>query len=513
MKKTSIPYILAIFAMLFATAVQAQEKADARYKLIRHEFKVNSDGTTEHTFRKEITLLRNRAITAYADKGETFIVYNPAFQNLTINECYTVRKDGSKVPTPKRAFVEQLPSECDNCGRFNGLIELAIVHTALEYDCTIVLDYTISSNCDLLQQQLQLTQECPVDRYEIIVDLPQDGTLYSHINDVVANVKKIDDHHSLHIVADALDQTLGEPYLPANRKIYPTVWFSNIETAADRVKIVQDNLPAAQLFILTEKDKIKKSGNYTASQRDQMLIERLRDYVVENIHTNDLPLSLTNYSCASPEQVWASGCGTPYEKTLTLAALLRQAGFYAYTTLGETELTSDDNRKFRMADASLSTVTVNYGKEQLTLSAVDNRQHNSPAKFCPTHRDLEWTATGDRAVETYTLPLSDNPTGINPAYLTSKRTAPVQTCTCDDEYSYTIHLNDKATLVNPTETAYNIDGLGSISISVSQVGDDIEVTKHLKLDTDIVDTDHYQDFRRMLIDWTKCNTLYLKLKR
>ena len=158
--------ILTSITLLMAFAAIAQSP-DAEYNLIRRSYRVNNDGSMDIRFRKEITLLRNRAITAYADKGETFIHYNPAFETLTINECYTLTADGKKVETPKNAFVEQLPSECTDCGRLNGIREMAIVHTALEYNCTIVLDYTIHRNSSFLVQRFDLHQDCPVKRYEI----------------------------------------------------------------------------------------------------------------------------------------------------------------------------------------------------------------------------------------------------------------------------------------------------------------------------------------------------------
>ena len=160
--------ILTSIILLATVAAFAQNKQpDAEYNLIRRSYKVNSDSTMEIRFRKEIVLLRNRAITAYADKGETFITYNPAFESLTINECYTVRPDGSKVTTPQNAFILQLPSECTDCGRLNELREMAIVHTALEYNCTIVLDYTLHRNSTRLSERFNLNQDCHVKRYEI----------------------------------------------------------------------------------------------------------------------------------------------------------------------------------------------------------------------------------------------------------------------------------------------------------------------------------------------------------
>lgn len=517
MKKSAILFLFAFFGfqLPLISPMQAQQtKPDARYKLIRQHYKVHRDGTTEYNYRKEITLIRNRAITAYADKGETFIVYNPAFQNLTINECYTIRKDGSKVQTPKRAFVEQLPSNCENCGRFNGLIELAIVHTALEYDCTIVLDYTLTSKCDILQEKIQLTQDCPVDKYEIVVDLPRNGKLYSHIETNGAKVKKVKDVHALHIEATNLDQTSSDRYLPAAERMYPTVYFSNTESLSDRMRQMKDKLPPSQLFILTTRDNIKKSGNHTTHERNLMLVETLRDYVADNIRTNDISPALLGYSCAGPDGVWASACGTPYEKAQTLAAILRQAGFYAYVSLGEQELLTDDNKKFHIADAKQTAVTVVVDNEQFNLSATEKTPLKAVEKSRSTKHDIEWTPSGNSdGYAAYILPSNDNPTGIDAAYLASKRTNPVSTPTCDDEIVYNIHLTEKATLLNPTETAYTVEGLGSIKVSIRQEGDIVVASKHLKIDKSIIDKQDYSDFRQMMTDWSKNNTLYLKIKK
>src|SRR5574344_326928 len=171
MKRVTI--FIALCGIILGAQAAPKEQPDARYKLIRQSYTVNADGTIDYNFHKEITILRNRALTAYADKGETFIVYNPSFETLKINSSYTIRKDGSRVETPQNAFVNQLPSNCQNCGRYNGLREMAIVHTGMEYGCTIVLDYTIHRKSTHLFANIQLTQDCPVNKYEITVDVPK----------------------------------------------------------------------------------------------------------------------------------------------------------------------------------------------------------------------------------------------------------------------------------------------------------------------------------------------------
>ncbi len=115
MKKTFKIIIAVVLFSVFSSSFSVSYAQDAEYNLIRRTFTINSDGTMDISYRKEIKLLRNRAITAYADKGETFILYNPAIDKLTINESYTIRKDGSRVQTPANAFIDQLPIQCVNC--------------------------------------------------------------------------------------------------------------------------------------------------------------------------------------------------------------------------------------------------------------------------------------------------------------------------------------------------------------------------------------------------------------
>ena len=509
MKNSSIIALLAIICFqtpLFTTSLaQTIAKPDAKYKLIRQHYTVRRDGTTEYNYRKELTLLRNRAITAYADKGETFITYNPSFQSLTVNECYTIRKDGSRVKTPDNAFVEQLPSECESCGRFNGLVELAIVHTALEYDCTVVLDYTITSKTDILQDKIQLTQDCPVERYEIIIDQPYDMELYYRIADNGAQLQQPDDRHSLHIVAKNLPQSYADHYLPPAETIYPTLWFSNRPTVNPSMQQVRGKLIDAIPLINSERVRIRKLGNLSQHQRNLLLVEALRDHVIYNIRCNRLTPAQLQYKSAEAAEVWQSGCGTPFEKAKTLAALLQQAGFYAYASVNEEDLLTADDKRFSLVASGEATVFVVVDDEQLQLSATHKSTHS---KALSSGKPSKKTA-GDFII--YTIPASDCPFDINPAYLPSHRNTPLQAARCDQEYSYTLD-NEKGSLLKPVNIAYSIEGLGSISISIKQNGDHTDVIKHLSIEKDIISPEEYQDFRRLIIDWTQYNTIYMVCK-
>ena len=281
--------ILTLITAVFAITAMAQTQPDAEYNLIRRSYKVNNDGSMDIRYRKEIKLLRNRAITAYADKGETFISYNPAFESLTINECYTLMADGTKVTTPQNAFILQLPSECTDCGRLNDIREMAIVHTALEYNCTIVLDYTLHRNSSLLVERFNLNQDCPVKRYEI----------------------RYADGHTQ--IEHNLPQTVNDPYMPA-RKGYDV----EFQLGEKPVYTTETSLPAANLLLAN----LKKSNS-------KDYIVAIRDWVVDYVHLNPVDPARVNYAMTSAHDVFESNCGTAIDKTGLLAALLNEAGFKA----------------------------------------------------------------------------------------------------------------------------------------------------------------------------------------
>ena len=136
-------HISILFALLcFIAANLSAQSYEATYHLISKSYTLNEDGSLDYRYRKELQIFTRASFDTY---GETFILYNPEFQTLTINEAYTVRKDGSVVKTPDNAFNPSLPYSCTDCERFNGMREMVVTHTALEYDATIVLEHTESA--------------------------------------------------------------------------------------------------------------------------------------------------------------------------------------------------------------------------------------------------------------------------------------------------------------------------------------------------------------------------------
>ena len=458
MKKT----ILTIISFAIALSTMAQTQPDAEYNLIRRTYKVNSDGSMDIRYRKEIKLLRNRAITAYADKGETFITYNPSFETLTINECYTLMADG------KNAFVLQLPSECTDCGRFNDIREMAIVHTALEYNCTIVLDYTLHRDSPLLVERFNLNQDCPVKQYEI----------------------RYADGHTQ--VENNIPQTINDPYMPA-RKGYDV----EFQLGESPKYTTETTLPDADQLL----NNLKKNNS-------KEYITAIRDWVVDYVHLNPLNPARTNYSMAPAHDVFASNCGTLTDKTGLLAALLNEAGFRA---------TIIDNSLNVFGDRPLE-VEVTLEDKQYRLNAADKspllteseKEDAANVAAAPIYRERKLDWNPEPLADGYvriTLPTEADGLHIDPALLAPSRTSDLQASVRPEYYHYTMELPKGATLIGGE---INIEYTNFVG-SVKQKKNRLLVTRSLRLRKALITKAEYPAFRQLMIDWNGNKELIFSL--
>lgn len=469
-------------ALLFSSL--SAQNPDAEYNLIKHHYTLNNDGTIDYNFRKEMKYLRNKAITAYADKGETFILYNPAFETLTINECYTIRPDGSKVVTPQNAFINQLPSECINCGRFNGIREMAIVHTALEINSVVVLDYTIHRKSNILSETIQPQQNCPVKKFEIIVDAPQNDAIDIKYNEPLCAIKwtLANDMHTYHFVANNLPQTFNESYMPQPEKLYTQVSLKSTNLNSLKSTFPENLEGANEVLNSLKKDN---ATDYVVA---------IRDYVIDNINTNNIPSSLLNYEVAPASVTWASNCGTQQDKTLLLRSLLNQAGFSSYP-----------------AEENENTLIVSIDGRQQRLSAI----HKTPITLYGIAREEEASLTIEKEMPLDTIRLVDGyfivkiPMGhqiYNPSMLTSERNSPLLTHKCAESYHYTIPLPKGAKIVgNKIDISKKVKGLGEVSVTIKQKGNTLDVKRNLTIEKDIISTQDYKDFREIIQIWGSYN--------
>lgn len=472
--------ILFIAAILSTSSMAFAQQPDAVYKLLRHEWTINADGTSDYHYRHEVQILRNRALTAYADKGETFVVYNPDLEEVTINEVYTVQLDGTRVNMPQNAFVYQLPAECADCGRFNHMRELAMVHTGMELGCVIVVDYTIHRKYDLLYENIPLMRDCPVEKLEVVVNNNSGFNVnFDTIGkEYLPNTNGTGNNPTFR----NMPQAPREPYMPAD--IIPTLHIYNG---------IPEHTPAFDQTAFD--DAADDMGRLIGSNNAKENITAIRDYVVDNIHLNDIHPSHLGYAHSTPFEVWATGCGTAIDKAVFLAAVLIREGYSARVT-GE---------NYDQVGVMIDTVEYRLDVRHKTPITVNGEAKDEVAVYSQTNtidlsNNIDTLEDGFFAFNPFS-PLPGEPT-VKARNLTQSRTTPLVGSACDLNSDVTYTLPKGLKLVGgKTDRSLDFPGIGSMQVSIKQSGSKIKVVRKLKIEKSVISPNEYARYRQLISSW------------
>ena len=166
-------------ALLLSVTLTTQAAPEARFGKLSKTYTLHTDGSQELRVQKELTLYTHAAMNSLY--GETFIVYDPQYQQLEIHDSYTRQKDGTLIRTPANAFVEVLPSAAANAPAYNRLKEMVVVHTGLELGATICLDYSIKSRAGYLPELdicCPVKELSPIAEFTFRIEVPEDKPLH-----------------------------------------------------------------------------------------------------------------------------------------------------------------------------------------------------------------------------------------------------------------------------------------------------------------------------------------------
>ncbi len=330
MKKLHILLSLAL-VFVFATArSQSPEDGDAVFKKVSKEFSLAEDGSMSSRITKEVKLLTYNSF--HRLYGETFIVYNPEYQKLKINSCYTVMKDGKKVVTPANAFNEVLPGFAANAPVFNKLREMVVTHTGLEIGATIFLDYeivTAKGYFPAFMGQEALYENSPVDEYSIMLKVPQNSILkYRLYNSEAKEVTGVEG--PLKVVSWKFRNVpayVAEGSQPRLASFLPTLAFSNAADARTAASYLT-SLPAFK-FECNEQMRAAAMKIREVNKNDLMAVLKMQEMVINEVSLYPLYPVYSGFRCRTPVDVWASGGGTELEKAVLLTALLKAANINA----------------------------------------------------------------------------------------------------------------------------------------------------------------------------------------
>ncbi|MGI6219042.1 MAG: DUF3857 domain-containing protein [Bacteroidaceae bacterium] len=529
---------------LFLSAI-ATASPEARFHLLKMDYKLNEDGSQEFHFRKELSIYTHPAMNN--TYGETFIVYNPEFQTLTINESYTKQSDGTIIKNPENAFVKQLPSAAARAPYYNQITEMAVVHTGLDLGCTIYLDYTISSKPGYLPEldvYLPIEERAPIDQCEITIDIPTSRTLqFQSYGNFTSSKKEEQGNRTVYSwQLKNLAEPLPEPYAPISTALIASTWKDTNEAINYIGTQCAQNMPA-QLPA-----ELKAALDTCAST--QARVASITDFVQSHVETCKLPLADCGYRIRPCQDVLTTAYGTVPEKASLLYGLLKSYGINAAISL-ESELptalidktpalSTVSNIKVRIKDGAkvlevnpstgkIHTVlteetgvqiaqyplgseikatasSASYRKDyQLTLDA--NGKISSEGELPPTAADSSM-----KQFQTLTFLLPDDAASKALTLFASHRTRPVLLPTpIDEELTYTLTLPAGWELRNEGEKAQVENSVGKVEIRIESEGNKAILHRSLKINATEIPVKQYVELSQLLTLWhdTKLSTLLL----
>ena len=327
MRKSVFTTILAAFVLQFANIHAQTASYDAEYLKLVKEYTLNPDGSYDYHYHKEIRLLTH--FSFHRLYGETFIVYNPQYQELKINECYTVMADGKKVVAPANAFNEVLPGFARDVAAYNHLREMVVTHTGTEVGAVITLDYTIKTKQGFQPffGSEEIGEYVPVNDLSIIITVPQNIDLkHRMLNNRTA--PSITENGGVKTFTWTMNNVKALPHTsnqdPDRKEI---LFFSTAKdmTNAFYAFVNQDafkSLPGAAVSKRVDAAvKDKKS--------DLEIILALQQIVIDEVKLVDIPLIYSGYKVRTPDAVWQSANATSLEKAILLAGMLKLANINA----------------------------------------------------------------------------------------------------------------------------------------------------------------------------------------
>lgn len=531
--------------------------SEAEYKKLAKTWTLNADGSQEFRYDMELTLFTHTAMNG--TYGESFIVYNPQYQELKINSSYTKQKDGTIIKTPDNAFVEVLPRNAADAPAYNHLKEMVVVHTGLELGATIYLDYTVTSKPGYLPEVdifEELLQSSPVKEYTLTIVIPEAKELAYTLtnNPAKASVKRSGGTCTTSWTLRNLPASSRAPFVYVKNGDVPflaaTTYTSEGEALATLLK--QFN-PSGDPQLTTLAESLTEG-----EKRDEDKLEAILEYTTNHIANNGLTLDQTGYRLRPADAVMSTAYGTEVEKANLLAGLLDGAGFkaepmatyQAYADKGLALKAVDQLFVSCMVNGELylfstssthrpqtvnfdrtplfslqtgkpvaiavpqdyqikSDIAVRFKDGKVTTSTKESVGKELMPYFTTGNSENEQTAPLKVENGYATISLPDAEYGFSHlpyGYLNSQRKEnlliprPV-----NEVYTYTIECPENMELRTPETDKTIRNAAGSLTISVKKNGRTATVTRSLELNKQLYTPAEYKELRQLLTEWSDVN--------
>lgn len=507
MKK--IHYYIATLAILLFAVSPVKAAAEAEFGKLHKTFTLHTDGSQEMRVQKELTLFTHTAMNRLY--GESFIIYNPEFQELKIHHSYTRQKDGNIIEAPENAFVEVLPSAAADAPAYNGLKEMVVVHTGLELGATIYLDYSVITRPGYLPELdvcEQVEELSPIKEYVFSLSVPESKPLhYELLNGKAAPAVKT--ANGVKTVTWTLKNVKPRPSslevsLPAGS--VQAIVASTYASKADALKVIKQQMEG------DEKEVAELAKKLTANAQSTDQKTKVITTYVQGLGNCRLSLSQTGYRLRPATEVVRSAYGTEAEKAALLAALQRAAGI----PTGVKAVFPKTNNKDAAGLAALSKLFVidkATAAIQDFVSVVDMDAQPvtlGQVSYVTSRTDtLKVNAYTGNALAggyySYNLPQGRSGWAGYEGYSTARNTTrPVNLLLRylpDETYTCIVKPSDgMKPVVLPTNKKIE-NSIGTIEISVEKTGENIKIVRRLKLKKQLITPAEYPTYYRLMSEW------------
>lgn len=532
MKKIIIyKQLILALAMLFVSVELYAANDEAQYNTLKKEYTLNADGSYSLRVVKQITLYTHTAFNSLY--GETFIVYNPDYETLKINESYTTLPDGTVIQAPENAFNEVLPSFAVSAVEYNHLKEMVVTHTGLEIGATIYLDYTLttkpSANGKRYFDIEEIIEESsPVKEYTISIEAPKSlGVKYALFNST----------QKPKVEGDKVTYTFKNVKPSAIESFKPENSTAPVLVASAMPKGFMEQTFGAKYSgsDLAELTSLVNNEVVTSSSNEEKVSEIL-SYLTSRIQTSRVPYSYQNNETRALMTVVNSGYATSMERVALMRAMLLIAEVdYSvlvssadYISLEMLSLARIKNILFNV-NGKYYSAFVPTAIEIAPRSGMDNFYTLEGSKFTQTDVESKTVINSTSEVEIskdmanngsyiiYKLENKDSKvmnwriSGL-PATRVSNFELPE--LIDSEKISWEISLAEGVELQSKEFSIERKESFGEFSISTRVSGDKVVVEREVKFNTQTISPKEYSKFREFMtqLNSSKYSTLLFEAK-
>lgn len=537
----TIHLYIGVLALLLSMAFTTQAAPEARFGKLSKTYTLHADGSQELRVQKELTLYTHAAMNSLY--GETFIVYNPQYQQLEIHDSYTRQKDGTIIRTPDNAFVEVLPSAAANAPAYNGLKEMVVVHTGLELGATIYLDYSIKSQAGYLPELdicCPIKELSPIDEFTFRIEVPEGKTLHYELLNASARPAEVN-KDGMKSITWKLKNVEPRPYsYPSLRSslglvqqtasgMMPVLVASTWTNYADALKALTRQFAAGDRTVVENKLTELKQ----AAQKDSTdLRTAIAAYMNGLYRSNQCKVSLgeAGYRLRPASEVIRSAYGTQAELVNLDVTLQKAAGLKAEVTVCALRPSVEDNcglgsivSVVAKSDATPKGVALQGTEEArlqsyMTVTDLQAQPLELPFRSIQgTRQDvLEVKADNSQSLPNGWQVVSLKPTSVAlPLYAYAANTTIRENILLPQ----TVNMTNKTQVKLPAGTSWSpkadkelTNKCGKVSFTYCSDADGVTVTRSISITQQLLTPQTYRDFYALMAEWRDTNNHTLLLK-